>query len=1121
MKKKGKLVVILTLFLALLGLAGTGWVGHTWLLEQWLLFRLEHGDASTKLEVVAKLGNLGAVEAIPAILKAASGPEKGHTLEEAAHTSLVTMGASAVPELIEALKAEDKALRTLVADVLRVLCPAGKRPVPFLVWLLAEGEREERPGAIQELANRDPLPAEAAELLTAALEDQEDRYYVPRAAEEALAHLGPKVGRAAEAFVKYVLKVKNTEAEDSLVRFGAAAVPYLIEALKDPEKENRRIAVYLLWMMGPPAAEAVPALIRALKDTDDSVRENALFALGSMGSRAKAAVPLLAGAIYTAPANQYRGILATLGRIGPPALSRLLEAMETDDLDVRVEALEALHEMGPAALGAVPRLERALEDEEPEARLAAARALLRIEGRSDAASKVILRDVRPPVRSWSSDELLKVDPDLAGLDGFLSRCIAEYGKDRDEALRWLSTLEKPAPGLKEVARVLASQIEEEPLDLPAMEALWKVNRSPESAAKVVQIFRESELESPREAALDLIAKMGPDARAAVPDLVRLLSETRNGYTSRKVLQALASIGPEAKGAVPLLQEILSKWSSKRIFAAHALLRIGDESSLVPALIEVLMNPKSKRGLFFGGDFRESAAYLLGTLGPSATEALPALKKALEAEDIRVRTRAAWAIWKVAGDAEDAVPVLISALEQGQLAWFQGEERSPTFWKPFDWRSPPTASWLAEIGAPALRAVLRCLEHHSFWVRCGAVEALGATDVKDPVVVETLISLLGSEDYGLAEKALEGLARRSLGPDELAGLLPFLLGVDPWRVERAARVLASQGPLGLPLLLEGLEEAEADPPPGFFLAFRIIGSLAEVALLERSKSGAKRTARRALHALRLLRSELKEGTDGAEELREGAMQTLVERLRDEDPRVRQASARTLGALGDRGRRAVPFLATLLMDPDREVRCSAARVLGKVGKNDLAAVEALAGALADPRLGIAEVAARSLVSTGNSLEASLPRLIEALNHSETRIAAAMALKALGSKAVSAACPLLALLQVEGYDTRKAVQDALKAMGPGISSTVVSELSKGYNAWQLCELVATLGPSCRDAAPFLMKRVNRLEVKILQALAALGPLPAEILEELQTYVRNRPLLGLEELLAARRAIRTGSAP
>ena len=61
-------------------------------------------------------------------------------------------------------------------------------------------------------------------------------------------------------------------------KIGRAAVPILIMAIKDPDKDVRQSAAWALQYIGPDAVDAVPALTEALADTDKVVGQSAAWA---------------------------------------------------------------------------------------------------------------------------------------------------------------------------------------------------------------------------------------------------------------------------------------------------------------------------------------------------------------------------------------------------------------------------------------------------------------------------------------------------------------------------------------------------------------------------------------------------------------------------------------------------------------------------------------------------------------------------------------------------------------------------------------------------------------------------------------------------------------------------
>jgi uncharacterized protein (TIGR03067 family) len=122
-----------------------------------------------------------------------------------------------------------------------------------------------------------------------------------------------------------------------------------------------------------------------------------------------------------------------------------------------------------------------------------------------------------------------------------------------------------------------------------------------------------------EAACALCTIRSDDRKAAVPGLIRMLSED-DPKLRRAAIETLSSIGPSASGAVPALRELARKKPTGSIhppdglvILPRALARIqGDEA--VPFLIELLHD----------ADLGLDAAYALADIGPAARSAIPVL-----------------------------------------------------------------------------------------------------------------------------------------------------------------------------------------------------------------------------------------------------------------------------------------------------------------------------------------------------------------------------------------------------------------------------------------------------------------------------------------------------------------
>lgn len=197
-----------------------------------------------------------------------------------------------------------------------------------------------------------------------------------------------KIGSPAVPALIEALKNENKQvrwrAASALGAIGAeasAAVPALITTLQDEEEYIRRIGAYALGKIGPQASAAVPELLDALQDSDRNISLVAAYALGKIGPQASAAVPTLIAGLQDANAEVRLNAATALGRIGAEAkttVPALIAALQDKDKYVRQGAADALGRFGAKGKMAVPALITALRDENKYVRLNAATALGRI-----------------------------------------------------------------------------------------------------------------------------------------------------------------------------------------------------------------------------------------------------------------------------------------------------------------------------------------------------------------------------------------------------------------------------------------------------------------------------------------------------------------------------------------------------------------------------------------------------------------------------------------------------------------------------------------------------------------------------------------------------------------------
>jgi HEAT repeat protein len=217
----------------------------------------------------------------------------------------------------------------------------------------------------------------------------------------------PQAGRAPDA-----QPVDESAALPSAIK---DALPNLVRALKNPDVQTRRSAAFVLEAAGNDAAPYISDLAGGLKDRDRFVRWTLIRALGRLAPQEpRVVVAALIPAVQDPDIDVRLAVMKSLENYkkeaadAGPAIARLLPRADTiiqlaglktiqaigsvDDatlatvagllqspeVNVRVSAAETLGRAGKSARGAVPGLQRALEDEDDRVRSAASEALLRI-----------------------------------------------------------------------------------------------------------------------------------------------------------------------------------------------------------------------------------------------------------------------------------------------------------------------------------------------------------------------------------------------------------------------------------------------------------------------------------------------------------------------------------------------------------------------------------------------------------------------------------------------------------------------------------------------------------------------------------------------------------------------
>jgi len=308
-------------------------------------------------------------------------------------------------------------------------------------------------------------------------------------------------------------------------------MPILLQCANSEARDTRDEAVQAFEKMNAYPIEALPGFISMLKEHGWE-HSVASKALKAIGYEK---ILSLIAALRSGNPDLRNSIFETLGKAGynsTDPVPLIANMLYADDPELRGAAVYSLGLLGPEASGGVPVLIRALWDTDPGTRWNAATALGKI-GASASSALPALQEI--------SKNDVSVDVRRAAVDA--------VNKITPVAI-------DPVPMLIEMVR--------------------------------------GDDEGLRTWAVKALKDKGPDAKAAVPALIELLSIQYSPSIStlpdtslcRDIAYTLAEIGPDAADAVPALSILLLDYDYSTVAAAiHALKAIGGDP--VPHIISYL------------------------------------------------------------------------------------------------------------------------------------------------------------------------------------------------------------------------------------------------------------------------------------------------------------------------------------------------------------------------------------------------------------------------------------------------------------------------------------------------------------------------------------------------------
>jgi HEAT repeat protein len=183
--------------------------------------------------------------------------------------------------------------------------------------------------------------------------------------------------------------------------------------------------------------------------------------------------------------------------------------------------------------------------------------------------------------------------------------------------------------------------------------------APQANVAALLVTLRSEKADDRRTAATALARLGDQARAAVPALVAAFPQEKDTFARRAMVVALGQIGPGARDAVPSLVVALRDGYSSAddlvgFEASVALAKIDPDGAVTAQLLTAMLRDKND-------DVRRRAAGVLRMVGPVLKNAVPVLIEAAKDRHSEVRAEAVRSLAALRPDPGLAVPVLATAV----------------------------------------------------------------------------------------------------------------------------------------------------------------------------------------------------------------------------------------------------------------------------------------------------------------------------------------------------------------------------------------------------------------------------------------------------------------------------
>jgi HEAT repeat protein len=463
---------------------------------------------------------------------------------------------------------------------------------------------------------------------------------------------------------------------DALRAAGPASAAPLAKLLTHESADVRARAAEAVSQggYGPIPGSAATDLANALDDEDPAVRGAAADGLSRLGAAAGPAVPKLVALFgKTTPEDlmkpdplELAAFRAVVG-IGEPAVGPLTAALADRNPVVRLQAVAALGEIGPAAKAALPDIEKLLRDPVGAVALEAAAAATRVGGNASNTAdlmKLALTNDDPDTRAAGLRTALRMGP--AGKP--LAPLVLPLFADTSDIVRRLAV--EFAGGLgadagAQVVPALAKVLKEdtaESVRRRAAEILASLGPAAAPAADALGAATADESLLVQRVAVTALGDLGAAGKPGLPQLAKLAADEKAdaGLRAAAVIASVKVDGTDAGVAAALVKALGEKAVDGRMAAADAA-RAGPVGKPVLEKLAALAKSDPNPGV------KLAAARALAEQGPAAAPVRAALDELAKGPPQTGGLWAAVALARIAGKPADALPAVRSGLGSKQLA----------------------------------------------------------------------------------------------------------------------------------------------------------------------------------------------------------------------------------------------------------------------------------------------------------------------------------------------------------------------------------------------------------------------------------------------------------------------